>query len=104
LNNPEHYVNLVPSPAKLAAEFVCLLSAVMLILSCLLICFNPRDDNDIEIELLKSGVMSEEDIDAIRRLRESKNITTARGGIPFNSMDSQKRSVFGRKRLDRISP
>jgi hypothetical protein len=102
LDNPEHYDNLVSRPAKLAAEFVCLLSVVMLILSCLLICFNPRDD--IEIELLKSGVMSEEDIDAIRRLRESKNITTARGGIPFDSMDSQKRSVFGRKRLDRISP
>lgn len=102
MNNTETLFGLVPRPAKLAAEFVCLLSAVMLILSCLLICFNPRDD--IEIELLKSGVMSEEDIDAIRRLRESKNITTARGGIPFDSIDSQKRSVFGRKRLDRISP
>ena len=30
----------------------------MLVLSCLLICFNPRDD--IEIELLKSGVMTED--------------------------------------------
>ena len=94
-------------PAKLAAQFVCLLSALMLVLSCLLICYNARDD--IEIELLKSGVMSEEDIVAIRRLRESKNVTDHRGSISLESIDSmkseQKRGgIFTRKRLNRISP
>lgn len=79
----------------------------MLVLSCLLICFNPRDD--IEIELLKSGVMSEEDIEAIRRLKESKNVNTERGStISFQSIDTfkseTKRGVFSRKRLNRISP
>lgn len=78
----------------------------MLVLSCLLICFNPRDD--IEIELLKSGVMSEEDIEAIQRLKENKNVNTGRGSILLESIDSgkqiQNRNIFARKRRDRISP
>ena len=78
----------------------------MLVLSCLLICFNPRDD--IEIELLKSGVMSEEDIEAIQRLKENKNANTGRGSILLESIDSgkqiQNRNIFARKRRDRISP
>jgi len=80
---------------------------IMLVLSCLLICFNPRDD--IELELFKSGVMDEEDILAIQRLRESRNVNTARGStISLESLDMakelQKRGPFARKRYNRISP
>eukprot|EP00804_Cyclotella_cryptica_P007977 CCRYP_016004-RC/>CCRYP_016004-RC protein AED:0.16 eAED:0.16 QI:481/1/1/1/0.71/0.62/8/121/335 len=92
-------------PFKVAAVAVCFLSAFMLVLSCLLICFNPRDD--IEIELLKSGVMTEDDIEAIRRLKESRNVKTERGGkINFDSLHKQNDGKFGysRKRLNRISP
>ena len=94
------------SPTKAVAQFVCSLAMVMLVLSCLLICYNPRDG--IEVELLKTGVMSEEDIDAIRRLKDSKHVATNRGmSISLDSIDAakqNKRDIFSRKRLARISP
>lgn len=74
----------------------------MLVLSCLLICFNSRDE--IEIELLKSGVMSEDDIEAIRRLKESNHVQINRGSISLDSIDSMKRGIFTKKRMNRISP
>lgn len=89
-------------PAKLAAQFVCCLSTLMLVLSCLLICFHARDE--IEIELLKAGVMSEDDIEAIRRLKESNHVQINRGSISLDSIDSMKRGIFTRKRMNRISP
>ena len=94
-------------PTKFASQFVIGLSALMLVLSCLLICFNPRDE--IEIELLKTGVMSQEDVEAIRRLKESANVVTERGSFDVNQLDNlkaeQKTSKFGyRKRHTRVSP
>ena len=57
-------------PMRIGALSVCVLSGLMILLSCLLICFNKRDE--IEVELLKTGNISEEDIEAIRRLKSSK--------------------------------
>ncbi|KAL7536870.1 hypothetical protein ACHAXR_007452, partial [Thalassiosira sp. AJA248-18] len=93
------------APTKVAAQFVCVLSVIMLVLSCLLICFNPRDE--IEMELLKTGVMTTEDVEAIRRLKESANVVTKRGSIDVERLDTlkeeQKKSKF-RKRTSRVSP
>ncbi len=50
-------------------RLVSVFSAMMVSLTCLLICYNPRDD--IEIELFKTGVMTEEDVRTIRRLKRS---------------------------------
>lgn len=97
------------SLSKIIAQCVCLLSALMLILSCLLICFNPRDE--IETELLKTGVMTHDDIEAIKRLKESTRGST----IDVEKLEAFKReqeqpprkSKFGfysRKRTTRVSP
>lgn len=56
---------LLPTIAFL--RLVSIISATMIIGTCLLICYNPRDD--IELELLKSGVMTEEDVNTIRKLK-----------------------------------
>ena len=53
--------------SKKIFQFVQVLSAIMIILSCLLICYKPRDE--IEIELLKTGVMTEQDVKTFRELK-----------------------------------
>lgn len=95
-------------PSKVASQFVLVLSTLMLILSCLLICYNPRDE--IEMELLKTGVMTTEDVEAIRRLKESAT-TVARGTINVEKLDTLKNNVqpkskfgYSRKRMNRVSP
>ena len=99
---------------KVAVQFICLLSSIMLILSCLLICFNPRDE--IEVELLKTGVMTEEDVEAIRRLKEDRYMHNTKSGskINFQRLDDLKREqkqrdrnsfgIASRKRMSRVSP
>jgi hypothetical protein len=90
------------SPMRIGAVFVCVLSMMMLVLSCLLICFNKRDE--IEVELLKTGNISEEDIDAIRRLKSNK---TRDNTIDFEQLENWKapRPRFGsRKRHMKVSP
>jgi hypothetical protein len=57
------------SPSLLILRSISILSGMMVICTCLLICYNPRDD--IEIELLKTGVMTEEDVENIRKLKRS---------------------------------
>lgn len=54
------------------------LSTAILVLSCLLICYNPRDA--IEIELFKTGVMTEEDVELIRRLRSEQKFDYGNSG------------------------
>ncbi|KAL7549974.1 hypothetical protein ACHAWF_013229 [Thalassiosira exigua] len=101
------------APTKVASQFVIALSLVMIVLSCLLICFNPRDE--IEVELLKTGVMTQDDVEAIRRLKESANVTTRRGTqITVDQLDAIKESqktkksskfgTFAKKRRSRVSP
>ena len=101
-------------PTKIVAQGVIILSGVMLFLVLLLICFNPRDE--IEVELLKTGVMSVEDVMAIRKLKENANVVTKRDAkIDVERLDDlkneQNKGMFGgfysrnsRKRLTRISP
>ena len=72
----------------------------MLVLSCLLICFNKRDE--IEIELLKGGNISEDDIAAIRRLKSNK---VRDNTIDFDQLEEAPRSRFGsRKRHVKVAP
>ena len=132
------------APLKATVQVVCFLSAVMLVLSCLLICFNPRDEIEMEVrtyiprclsrpeggvhvppylfspisspppkymrQLLKTGVMTHDDIEAIRRLRASANAVTKGSVIDVDMLDPLKqehqKSKFGysRKRMNRISP
>lgn len=58
-------------------RFVCILTATMIIFTCLLICYNPRDE--IEMELLKTGVMTKEDIEVIRKLKSQRNFSYDKG-------------------------
>jgi hypothetical protein len=99
------------APTIAAARFVIALMALILLLSCLLICYNPRDE--IEVELLKTGVMSVEDVEAIRRLRQSNNVVMKRGSkIDAESLETLKemqkennaRGFSRRRRMDRVSP
>lgn len=69
----------------------------MLVLSCLLICYNKRDE--IEIELLKGGNISEDDIAAIRRLKSNKARDNT---IDFDQLEVPR---FGsRKRHVKVAP
>jgi hypothetical protein len=99
------------APTIAAARFIIALMALILILSCLLICYNPRDE--IEVELLKTGVMSVEDVEAIRRLRQSNNVVMKRGSkIDAESLETLKemqkenkaKGFSTRRRMDRVSP
>jgi hypothetical protein len=65
------------------------------------------------VELLKTGVMSAEDVEAIRRLKESNNVVMKRGSkIDAESLETlkevQKKKQFGtfhrKGRADRVSP
>lgn len=87
-------------PLRIGTFFVCVLSSLMLVLSCLLISFNKRDE--IEIELLKGGNISEDDIAAIRRLKSNKARDNT---IDFDQLEEAPRSRFGsRKRHVKVAP
>ena len=51
----------------------------MIILTCLLICYNPRDN--VEQELLKAGALDKEDIESLRSMRSlvdsNKSLTSS---------------------------
>ena len=69
-------------------------SGVMIILTCLLICYNPRDE--IEIELLKTGVMTEDDIATIEKLKNDKIFSYNKGngkiqGINLDSLHTSEK-------------
>lgn len=64
-------------PALIGLRFISFLTILMIIFTCLLICYNPRDD--IEIELLKTGVMTEEDVETIRKLKSERNFSYDKG-------------------------
>ena len=62
----------------LALRTVVILSVIMITLTCLLICYNPRDN--IETELYKAGVFTARDVESINRLKQEKLFTfDARG-------------------------
>ena len=64
-------------PALNGLRFITCLTVLLIIFTCLLICYNPRDD--IEIELLKTGVMTEEDVETIRKLKLQRNFSYDKG-------------------------
>ena len=72
----------------ISLRLISIISAIMVTLTCLLICYNPRDD--IEIELLKTGVMTEEDVDAIRKLKKSsgRNFTYDKGNAKYKHVNN----------------
>ena len=96
------------SYTKIFTQCVCALAGLMIVLSLLLICFNPRDE--IEVELLKTNVMTEQDLEMIRRLKNSHNVTTKRRGsvseddLNLLKDNNQRSSLFSRKRYNRVSP
>ena len=57
---------MIQSLARLIQLIACL-SGTMIIFTCLLICYNPRDN--IEMELLKTGVMTQDDLETIQKLK-----------------------------------
>ena len=69
-------------PASRILTFIAYLSGMMIILTCLLICYNPRDE--IEVELLKTGVMTDSDLQTIRKLKSMKK---------FDGNGSRKRTI-----------
>ena len=84
-------------PATIFVQVVLMVTLLMLILSCLLICFNKRDE--IEVEMLKSGNLAEEDIVAIRERRAKMK--------PSNNKVRRRTIEFGsRKRvtMTKVSP
>ena len=84
----------------------------MIIFTVLLICYNPRDD--IEIELLKTGVMTQQQMESIRELRTSNKLSFSNGrpSIIFDGNDivangakiNKKTSTRKRKSGARVSP
>lgn len=96
-------------PGILGLKCISILSMIMLTLNCLLICFNPRDD--IEVELLKTGVMTEADLEQIKRLKRERKFTYDKGNIDldvlhFDSSISTEDGLVrrGRKPKSRIHP
>lgn len=72
----ENYV-IANSPFVTCVQFISYLSGIMILFTCLLICYNPRDD--IEVELMKTGVMTEREIESIRELRRSNKLSFSNG-------------------------
>jgi len=68
------------------------LTIAIIILSCLLICYNPRDA--IEIELFKTGVVSEDDVELISRLQAEKRFEYKTGDRDGGSHINSKNSSF----------
>lgn len=79
-------------PVLLWLKSTALLSCVLMILNCLLICFNPRDD--IEVELLKTGVMTESDLEQIRRLKRGRKFTYEKGNIDLDALHCNSSSLL----------
>lgn len=77
-----HKIHEYIQPTLLALLFVSFLASIMIIFTLLLICYNPRDD--IEIELLKTGVMTEEDIETIHKLKSDRNFSYEKGNNKNN--------------------
>jgi len=65
----------------------------MIVGTCLLICYNPRDD--LEVELLKTGVMTEEDVNTIRKLKRisGRNFSYQKGTKSSINLDTLHEEV-----------
>jgi len=74
-------------------RFISFLSLSMIVGTCLLICYNPRDD--LEVELLKTGVMTEEDVNTIRKLKRisGRNFSYQKGTKSSINLDTLHEEV-----------
>ncbi|GFH48350.1 hypothetical protein CTEN210_04826 [Chaetoceros tenuissimus] len=61
-------IEIVISRIARTVYFLGILSGIMIIFTCLLICYNPSDS--IEVELMKAGLLLEEDVETIRNLKK----------------------------------
>jgi len=78
-------------PFSVGIQFVAWLAGIMIVLTCLLICYNPRDD--LEHELIKTGIMTEDDIEQIkesRRKSQEKLSLISKRGSSRKSMISRQ--------------
>ena len=91
-------------PAKVSAQASIAASGLMIVLSILLICYNPRDS--VEIELFKTGVLSIEDLEAVRRLKEgsSAGSTVQDSSIGTTTDSSWLFGSVAKRRSHRVSP
>lgn len=48
-------------------------AGILVVMTCLLICYNPRDD--LGKELIKAGVLTEAEIEYIKRKKAQKRLT-----------------------------
>ena len=72
-------------PTTLFVKFLAFYSLIMVVCTCLLICYNPRDE--IEVELVKTGVMTDEDIEAIQKLKKERQFTLFANGAGNHAID-----------------
>ena len=72
-------------PITLFVKFLTYYSFIMVVFTCLLICYNPRDE--IEVELVKTGVMTDEDIEAIQKLKKERKFTMFENGAGNQAID-----------------
>lgn len=70
----------------LALRVVAILSSIMGALTCLLICYSPRDD--IEAELYKAGVFTAADVENIKKLKQERLFTFDSRGSGSNKRTS----------------
>ena len=90
-------------------QFIACVSGLMIIFTVLLICYNPRDD--IEVELLKTGIMTEQEMQSIREFRASNKLSFSKGRPSIvwdgNNMvfDVSSKKISKRKRKSgKVSP
>lgn len=91
---------------KIAAIFICVFTSILLILSCLLICYQERDAIE---ELVRIGALTEQDAEKMRSYRDQR---LERERIKMeqkkNELDENRPrrgdKNGGRKRINRISP
>ena len=100
-------IEIVISRIARTVYFLSILSAIMIIFTCLLICYNPSDS--IEVELFKAGLLNEEDVETIRNLKkENKKKFSFEKGTrnTLNLEEIQRGNKDMRKRLKkpRVQP
>mmetsp|Transcript_3286 Transcript_3286/g.7413 ORF Transcript_3286/g.7413 Transcript_3286/m.7413 type:complete len:337 (+) Transcript_3286:152-1162(+) len=93
-------------PMKIAAIFICVFTFILLILSCLLICYQERDAIE---ELVRIGALTEQDAERMRRYRDQRLERERVKNEQLKKVEVENRPKVGdrqrgRKRINRVSP
>lgn len=93
-------------PMKIAAIFICVFTFILLILSCLLICYQERDAIE---ELVRIGALTEQDAERMRSYRdqrlERENVRKEQlKKVEVENRPKRGDRDRGRKRINRVSP